>query len=181
MEQTVELIITKSKQLFPKTKYNDGDFAIVSCVISETIKGDPHISNWGNIVITGNMPYMKNNTKYRFIGTEKYDEKRGSFSCEVGYMDEYTNNLTDKDFELYLSDVLTPAQFKKVKKVAGIKVLLDNRDVKALTEIKGIGEGTAIKIIEKYTANKSNASYIARLSAIGVSETMRNKLLDRYK
>ena len=181
MEQSVELIITKSKQLFPKTKYNDGDFAIVSCVISETIKGDPHISNWGNIVITGNMPYMKNNTKYRFIGTEKYDEKRGSFSCEVGYMDEYTNNLTDKDFELYLSDVLTPAQFKKVKKVAGIKVLLDNRDVKALTEIKGIGEGTAIKIIEKYTTNKANASYIARLSAIGVSETMRNKLLDRYK
>ena len=30
-------------------------------------------------------------------------------------MDEYTNNLTDNDFELYLSDVLTPAQFKKIK------------------------------------------------------------------
>ena len=72
MEQSVELIITKSKQLFPKTKYNDGDFAIVSCVISETIKGNPHISNWGTIVITGNLPYMKNNVKYRFIGTEKY-------------------------------------------------------------------------------------------------------------
>ena len=37
MGQSVELIITKSKQLFPKTKYNDGDFAIVSCVINETI------------------------------------------------------------------------------------------------------------------------------------------------
>ena len=79
MAQVVELIITKSKQLFPKNKYNDGDFAIVSCIISETIKGNPKISNWGNIVITGNMPYLKNNTKYRFIGTEKYDEKRNSY------------------------------------------------------------------------------------------------------
>lgn len=181
MEQSVELIITKSKQLFPKTKYNDGDWAIVSCVISETIKGNPHISNWGTIVITGNLPYMKNNTKYRFIGVEKYDEKRGSFSCEVGYIDELTNNLTDKDFELYLGDVLTPAQFKKIKAVAGIKVLLDNKDINSLTSIKGIGEGTARKIIESYTANKANASYIARLSSIGVSEVMRNKLLNRYK
>jgi len=181
MGQIVELIITKSKQLFPKTKYEDGDFAIVSCIVNEEIKGQPHISQWGNIVITGNMPYMKSNTKYRFIGTEKYDEKRGSFSCEVGYMDEYTNNLTDKDFELYLSDVLTPAQFKKIKKVAGIKMILDKKDVNALTQIKGIGEGTAIKIINSYTENKANASYIARLSSIGVSEAMRNKLLDRYK
>lgn len=180
MAQVVELIITKSKQLFPKNKYNDGDFAIVSCIISETIKGNPKISNWGNIVITGNMPYLKNNTKYRFIGTEKYDEKRNSYSYEVGYIDEYTTNLTENDFELYLKDVLTPAQFKKIKKVAGIKVLLDNRDVDGLTEIKGIGRQTAIKIIDKYTYNKSNASYIARLSAIGVSETMRNKLLDKY-
>ena len=181
MSQTVELIITKSKQLYPKTKHNDGDFAIISCVVNEAIKGDPHESNWGTIVITGNMPYMKANTKYRFIGTEKYDEKRCSYSCEVGYMDEYTTNLTDKDFELYLGDVLTPAQFKKVKKVAGIKTLLDNKNIKALAEIKGIGEATAHKILEKYTANKSNASYIARLSSIGVSETMRKKLLDRYK
>ena len=180
MSQSLELIITKSKQLFPKTKYNDGDFAIVSCVVNETIKGNPHISRWGNIVITGNLPYMKNNTKYRFIGTEKYDEKRESYSCEVGYIDEFTSNLTDKDFELYLSDVLSPSQFKKLKKVAGIKTLLDNKDVKSLTAIKGIGENTAIKIIEKYTFNKANASYIAKLSSIGVSEAMRKKLLDRY-
>ena len=33
-------------------------------IINEEIKGQPHISQWGNIVITGNMPYMKNNIKY---------------------------------------------------------------------------------------------------------------------
>ena len=181
MEQIVELIITKSKQLFPKTKYEDGDYAIVSCSVEEKIKGEPHISQWGNIVIKGKLPYMKKNTKYRFIGTEKYDLQRDSYSYEIGYMDEFSNNLTDKDFELYLSDVLTPSQFKKIKKIAGIKMILDKNDVKSLTEIKGIGEKTAIKIINNYAENKANATYIAKLSSFGVTEVMRKKLLEKYK
>ena len=182
MSTTVELVLTKSKQLYPKTgRYSDGEFAVVSCNVSETISGEPKISDWGNIVIVGTMPYMKNNTKYRFIGIEKYDETRRSYSYEVGYMDEYTNNLTKADFEAYLEDVLTVSQFNKAKKIPNIKLFLDNQDIQALTSIKGIGESTAKKMIEKYTENKSNASFIARLSNMGVTVAMREKLLDRYK
>ena len=148
MSTTVELVLTKSKQLYPKTgRYSDGEFAVVSCNVSETISGEPKISDWGNIVIVGTMPYMKNNTKYRFIGIEKYDETRRSYSYEVGYMDEYTNNLTKADFEAYLEDVLTVSQFNKVKKIPNIKLFLDNQDIQALTSIKGIGESTAKKMI----------------------------------
>ena len=126
MSNTVELIITKSKQLYPKAgKYNDGDYAIVSCVVNESIKGEPHISEWGNIVVVGKMPYMKGNTKYKFIGVERYDEKRRSYSYEVGFMDEYTNRLTQNDFEMYLEDVLTPSQFKKLQKIPDLKIYLE--------------------------------------------------------
>ena len=182
MSNTVELIITKSKQLYPKAgKYNDGDYAIVSCVVNESIKGEPHISEWGNIVVVGKMPYMKGNTKYKFIGVERYDEKRRSYSYEVGFMDEYTNRLTQNDFEMYLEDVLTPSQFKKLQKIPDLKIYLDNKDINKLTQVKGIGESTAKRIIEKYSENKENASFIAKLSALGVTGAMRKNLLDRYK
>lgn len=58
---------------------------------------------------------------------------------------------------------------------------IENEDVQKLTSVKGIGEPTAKKIIEKYKANKDNSEIYSELYNTGITTAMIDKVIKHFK
>ena len=182
-ENLVEVIVTKNRQLYPKSNHEDGKYGIVSCSVEKVIQGEDILQihpTYKTITIKGLMPNMRNREKYRVIGTQEYDTGYNTYSINIGHMDSYSEKLSKEDFDNYLQYVMTKAEFKKISKLPNIKEILDKGDTKSLMEVKGIGEKKAIKIIEKYTTNREENINRAKLAQYGMSEAFMNKLRERY-
>lgn len=59
--------------------------------------------------------------------------------------------------------------------------LLENRDVKSLMKIKGIGNQVALRMIDEYEESKDYSSIYMELGQLGFTHTFIKKLVDFYK
>lgn len=182
-DNLVEVIVTKSKQIYPKTIHRDGDFGIVSCKVSSVNIGENILvihPIYDTITIKGAMCTMKDKKKYKVIGTQSFDPTYKSYSIDIGYIDEYNENINIEDFEGYLKYVMTESEFEKISQLDNLKEVLENKDIDTLVTVKGIGKKKAETIIKKYTSNKQDNIYRAKLAAYGVTEGLMNRLKDKY-
>ena len=182
-DNLVDIIVVKNKQLYPKTEHKEGEYGIVSCEIKKIEKGKEILKThpiYKTITIKGTMPKMIKDKEYKVIGTQVFDENYKTYSIDIGFIDIYDDKLNIEDFDEYLKYVMTKSEFKKLSKIENIKEVLDNGDIETLISIKGIGEKKAKVIIEKYSKNKQENIYKAKLASYGVTEGLMNKLKERY-
>ncbi|MDD4779074.1 MAG: AAA family ATPase [Tissierellia bacterium] len=180
-EILIKCKVRLSRQTFPKDKIiGNGDFGIISATVLDVLQGEPLVNKWGCITLTGSMCEINDEDIYVVIGKEKEHEKFG-IQYEVVFMC-IDIKLTNKDDQYkFLEKILPERQCVEIFKAFENPVdILENKDIKALCTIKGIGVPTAIKIIDKYESSKDYSEAYVRLDKYGLSKNIINKLVDFY-
>ena len=186
MEQNQDDIMIKckcrlSKQMFPKNKIiGNGDFGIISVTVLDTLQGEPQINKWGTITLTGCMCEINDDEIYVIIGKEIENEKYG-IQYQIVFMC-IDVKLTNRDDQfIFLEKVLPEKQCVELFKAFENPIeILENKDIQALTSVKGIGVPTALKLIERYENSKDYSEAYVKLDRFGLTKNKIDKLVDYY-
>jgi len=186
LEQNQDDIMIKckcrlSKQMFPKNKIiGNGDFGIISVTVLDILQGEPQINKWGTITLTGCMCEINDDEIYVIIGKEIENEKYG-IQYQIVFMC-IDVKLTNRDDQfIFLEKVLPEKQCVELFKAFENPIeILENKDIQALTSVKGIGVPTALKLIERYENSKDYSEAYVKLDRFGLTKNKIDKLVDYY-
>lgn len=180
-EKRIKCLIKLNRQFFPKNKIiQSGDFGIISAEVLETIDGEPIVSKWGTITVTGTLCAMESDKIYTLTAKEVEDEKYGLQYKSI-YISEQVDLSDVKSQRIFLLKILTERQVSELfSKFPNPIELLEKEDIEELSKAKGIGIPTAIKMIEKYKESKDYSSAYVRLDKLGLTSNMIKKLVDSY-
>lgn len=176
------------KQIYPKTLVkNAGEYAIFSFDITKTICGkvDNRVKDkWyreGLVTLKGTVPELSGSTKYR-VFADLTEDKRYGWGYSIKMMNVCANFESDDGVRKFLSYVITDTQIENIFKEIGNPIsVLDSGNVGALCAVKGIGEKTAQRIIEKYENAKDSSGAYSVLYDYGLTKKMIDKLVSTYK
>lgn len=98
------------------------------------------------------------------------------------YEVESSVDFNDKtDQKAFLSTIVSENTADEIlKTIPNILEILNNKDVRTLTNVRGIGEIKAVKLIEKYDEIKNYEKAISSLSSFGLSTSIISKIVDFY-
>lgn len=185
MEQTEQEVIIKIKgkldrKLFPKNKLNNGDFGILSIKVEEEIEGVPRVSEYGNIVIKGVWCEMNTTDEYTIIAKEVEHPTYGK-QYELLYVSAEMDFSTPKAQRTYLEKILTEKQVKALyDTLKNPFEAIEKGDIETLCSVKGIGNSTAQKVIDKYRQNIDYSEVLIKLDGYGLTQRMVHKLVEKY-
>lgn len=186
MEEEYEDILIKckvrlSKQMFPKDKLiGNGDFGIISVTVLDTLQGEPQVNKWGCITLTGNMCEINDDEIYVVIGKEVENERFG-LQYKVVFMCIDIKLTNKEDQYKFLEKILPEKQYIEIFKTFENPIeILENKDIKALCSVKGVGVPTALKLIEKYESSKDYSEAYVKLDKYGLTNNMIEKLVDYF-
>ena len=170
-----------SKQMFPKNKIvGNGDFGIISVTVLDTLQGEPQINKWGTITLTGCMCEINDDEIYVIIGKEIENEKYG-IQYQIVFMCIDVKLTNREDQFIFLEKVLPEKQCVELFKAFENPIeVLENKDIQALTSVKGIGVPTALKLIERYENSKDYSEAYVKLDRFGLTKNKIDKLVDYY-
>ena len=168
--------------IYPKysKKVQSGDFAIFSMRITKWI--DNKIDEVEIIKLKGTTCTLEYGTTYKVFCKlaethEIYGDTYGliyiSKCIDISSKDKHKEFL-----KIVLNENLVEKLFDEYDDV--IK-LLENRDVKSLMKIKGIGNQVALRMIDEYEESKDYSSIYMELGQLGFTHTFIKKLVDFYK
>lgn len=191
-----------NRQFYPKDnkKIMDGDWGIVTVRVHEIeVDGEMldynkldfnnkhkdyalHIDpRFGTITIKGNMCEMHKDTRYKVSLKEVYDSKYERWGYDIKFIQERYSFDTVEKQRKFLLRILTERQVDNIFATFESPMeILENNDVEALTNVKGIGEKTAQDILSKFMATKDFGKAFVELSGYGLTNAMIYKLVDRY-
>lgn len=169
---------------FPKDRAPiPGAFAIVCLdileVISGVISGECVAPN-GTITVTGEMPTFEDGMEYFLTATLTEDPKWGLQYHKPQVRLAY-NMSKREDQEKFLSFFMTETQIKSLFYSYENPIeLLEQKNIGALTKIKGIGPYTANKMCLKYAANINNGRAYVELKDMGLTKAAIDKLIKQF-
>ena len=169
---------------FPKDRAPiPGAFAIVCLdileVISGVISGECVAPN-GTITVTGEMPTFEDGMEYFLTATLTEDPKWGLQYHKPQVRLAY-NMSKREDQEKFLSFFMTETQIKSLFYSYENPIeLLEQKNIGALTKIKGIGPYTANKMCIKYAANINNGRAYVELKDMGLTKAAIDKLIKQF-
>ncbi len=183
-ESTIKCRIKIARQFFPKNnqKINNGEFAILSAYVIETLEGEPKIDNkWNTITITGNVCEINPKETYTLIAKEINNERFG-VQYQIVFIGKIYDLTDEYKQRIFLSKIITEKQVESLYLTYKNPIeVLDNGDIVALCRVKGIGASTAQHLIEKYNEAKDYSSAYVELDKFGLTPKMIKKLVNAYK
>ena len=183
MDKDLEAIVTLDKVRF----YSDrSGFSIVVANLKETIAGKAKLTK-KKLILKGVFS-MNDKDKYKikaeFTPNKKWGNQYTVTSCSNM---SFVNGVSDKQFGDFLERILGEKQAEKILEnisPAEFKKILRSNDnekiIKRLTKINGIGEFRANTIIEKYYENLDSQEVVAKLSDLGFSTRQINTIFKEY-
>lgn len=168
--------------IYPKysKKVQSGDFAIFSMRITKWI--DNKIDEIETIKLKGTTCTLEYGTTYKVFC--KLAETHEIYGDTYGliYISKCIN-ISNKDKQKeFLRNVLNENLVEKLfDEYDDVIKLLENRDVKSLMKIKGIGNQVALRMIDEYEESKDYSSIYMELGQLGFTHTFIKKLVDFYK
>lgn len=178
--ERIKCKVKLSKQLFPKGKISNGEYAILSVKVVEEIEGEPKISSWGTITIVGNVCEIKEKEIYTIVAKESENEKYG-LQYELIYIGSEVKMDTLKDHKIFLSKILTENQVENLFNSFNNPIkIIEQGDIEKLCEVKGVGAKVALSIIEKYNKTKDYSKAYISLNEYGLTSKMIEKLVNSY-
>ena len=181
-----ELHVEPLTRWYPKHKgrVENGTWQIqrVKVVKYVTPIDDDFYSEYGQITLVGNMVAMEKDGAVYKVKVEKvYNEKRGSYQYDVKYSQEVREFRTEFQQRSFLSMFLNDRQIDGLYALYPNPIeLLDERNVEEMVKVKGIGEKTALKIIERYEACKDYGPAYGELGSYGLTVPFIHKLIEQY-
>lgn len=180
MNEQIKCKLQLSKQLFPKTNLQSGEYGILSMKVEDMLIGEPHISKWGTITIVGHMCTIEPNEIYTFIGKETENEKYG-VQYEVIYIGREVAFTSLEDQRIFLSKILTDKQFTNMFNTFDNPItVIEKGNIQELCTVPGIGVKTALTIVSKFNETKDYSGAYIALNAYGLTNKMINKLIQSY-
>lgn len=168
--------------IYPKysKKVQSGDFAIFSMRITKWI--DNKIDEIETIKLKGTTCTLEYGTTYKVFC--KLAETHEIYGDTYGliYISKCID-ISNKDKQKeFLRNVLNENLVEKLfDEYDDVIKLLENRDVKSLMKIKGIGDQVALRMIDEYEESKDYSSIYMELGQLGFTHTFIKKLVDFYK
>ena len=149
----------KTSVYVKKIVYRKGDWGIYSLL---------DIENNETFTAKGIFPEPKPNVVYSLIGNWINDEKYGE-QVDIVFVNE-SIDVDKMNVDSFLGIILTPRQIKSFKEVYDNPIeVIASEDIGSITKVKGIGESSAKKLIERFALNKKYFSFISAMSQYGLT------------
>lgn len=173
------------KRYYPKgnKKVKHGDWQINRMKVVEYPTTDGFQTKYGQVTIIGVQPALEDDdTVYTITATQKYEEKFNEYQYEVVHVQEQRELNSAEEKRAFLQTFLTD---KQVNSLYGAFVdpfkVLENGDISELTsKVKGVGEKTAEKIMNKYLSSKELPTSYIELLSMGLTHNMIGLLKQTY-
>lgn len=183
MQKDLEAIVTLHKIRY----HNDNNgFSIVVANLEKLISGEAKLSR-KKLVLKGDFN-MNDRDEYKIQAEFTPDEKWGPQYTIISCSNmSFSDGVSDEQFSTFLKQVLGDKQADKIlenvspKELKGILETNDNdKIIKKLTEIDGIGEYRANKIIDQYYQNLDSQEAVIALSNLGFGKRQINTIFKHY-
>lgn len=180
-ENILKFECTLDRIIFPKyvKKVESGEFAIFNTIVTKRLENceeDLHA-----IKLKGNVCTLEYGTTYKvFCKLADIHEIYGA-TYELVYISKCIDNSSKDKQKEFLKNVLNETLVDRLfDKYDDVIKLLEDRDVKSLMSIKGIGNQVALKMIDEYEESKDYSSIYMELGQLGLTHTFIKKLVDFY-
>ena len=186
MEETMFTFKAKLfKRYYPKgnKKVKHGDWQINRMKVVEYPTTDGFQTKYGQVTIIGVQPALEDDdTIYTITATQKYEEKFNEYQYEVVHVQEQRDLNSAEEKRAFLQTFLTDKQVNSLYEAfADPFEVLESGDISELTsKVKGVGEKTAEKIMNKYLSSKELPTSYIELLSMGLTHNMIGLLKQTY-
>lgn len=181
-ENILKFECTLDRIIFPKyaKKVESGEFAIFNTIITKRLENCEE--DLYTIKLKGNVCTLEYGTTYKvFCKLTDVHEIYGA-TYELVYISKCIDISSKDKQKEFLKNVLNETLVDRLfDKYDDVIKLLEDRDVKSLMSIKGIGNQVALKMIDEYEESKDYSSIYMELGQLGLTHTFIKKLVDFYK
>lgn len=179
-EKIVKAEVVLERIVFPKysKSVESGEFAIFSARIVKPIENCEELET---IKYKGNVCKLDYGTTYKMYGRVVDTHEIYGDTYEILYMSKCIDISSKDKQKEFLKNILNENLVEKLfDKYEDVLKLLEDRDVKSLMEIKGIGNQVALKMIDEYEEAKDYSSIYMELGQLGLTHTFIKKLVEFY-
>lgn len=180
-EKILKIECTLDRIFYPKyaKKVDSGEFAIFSAIVTKRLENcdeDLYL-----IKLKGNTCTLEYGTTYKvFCKLSESHEIYGD-TYELVYISKCIDISSKDKQKEFLKNILNENLVDKLfDEYDDVIKLLEERDVKSLMKIKGIGNQVALKMIDEYEESKDYSSIYMELGQLGLTHTFIKKLVDFY-
>lgn len=169
------------RYIYP-TSWREAQWGIAIVRITELMEGElPDELAWSeNITVKGTLPVMVPKEEYIFRGILVNDDKYGPQYNAKSLRGDY--NFANKEDQLkFLSFAIGEGQAQKICDGCEDPIkLLRDKDMKALMKIKGIGEKSARRAIDKFVDSEEYADAVIAFSDYHLSDKAIKKIVNAF-
>lgn len=180
-EKILKIECTLDRIFYPKyvKKVDSGEFAIFSAIVTKRLENCDE--DLYSIKLKGNTCTLEYGTTYKvFCKLSESHEIYGD-TYEFVYISKCIDISSKDKQKEFLKNVLNENLVDKLfDEYDDVIKLLEERDVKSLMKIKGIGNQVALKMIDEYEESKDYSSIYMELGQLGLTHTFIKKLVDFY-
>ena len=180
-EKILKIECTLDRIFYPKyaKKVDSGEFAIFSAIVTKRLENCDE--DLYSIKLKGNTCTLEYGTTYKvFCKLSESHEIYGD-TYELVYISKCIDISSKDKQKEFLKNVLNENLVDKLfNEYDDVIKLLEERDVKSLMKIKGIGNQVALKMIDEYEESKDYSSIYMELGQLGLTHTFIKKLVDFY-
>lgn len=180
-EKILKMECTLDRIFYPKytKKVSSGEFSIFSVIITKKLENCDE--DLFSVKLKGNVCTLEYGTTYKvFCKLLETHEQYGN-TYELVYISKCVD-ISNKDKQKeFLKNILNEKLVDKLfDEYDDVLKLLEDKDVKSLMKIKGIGNQVALKMIDEYEESKDYSSIYMELGQLGLTHTFIKKLVDFY-
>ena len=180
-EKILKIECTLDRIFYPKysKKVNSGEFAIFSAIVTKRLENCDE--DLYSVKLKGNTCTLEYGTTYKvFCKLAETHETYGD-TYELVYISKCIDISSKDKQKEFLKNVLNENLVDKLfDEYDDVIKLLEERDVKSLMKIKGIGNQVALKMIDEYEESKDYSAIYMELGQLGLTHTFIKKLVDFY-
>lgn len=160
----------------------DNTYGITQWNVTEVIEGANKLApSLIPITVVGNFKTpIELHHEYVVIAKSKEHPKYGlQYTVLYTYQEvDYTQKRNQKAF---LRELLSEAKIEAFYQVYENPIaIIESKDIEAITKVKGFGEATALKLIERFESKKGLADLYVGLADYNLTDTMITKLYNHY-
>jgi len=180
-EKIIKIECTLDRIFYPKysKKVESGEFAIFSAIVTKRLENCE--DDLYSIKLKGNVCTLEYGTTYKVFCKLLESHEIYGDTYELVYISKCIDISSKDKQKEFLKNVLNENLVEKLfDEYDDVIKLLEERDVKSLMKIKGIGNQVALKMIDEYEESKDYSSIYMELGQLGLTHTFIKKLVDFY-
>jgi len=180
-EKIIKAEVTLDRIFYPKyaKKVESGEYAIFSTIVTKRLENCA--DELYNLKFKGNVCTLEYGTTYKVFGKLAETHETFGDTYDLLYISKCIDISSKDKQKEFLKNVLNEKLVDKLfDEYDDVIKLLEERDIKSLMKIKGIGNQVALKMIDEYEELKDYNVIYMELGQLGLTHTFIKKLVDFY-